>query len=61
MIAFYGVAKIAEFADSRLAVPFGAHAWKHVSAALGLFVYTQALGASGLRARKRNTRGLAST
>jgi len=44
MIAFYGVAKIAEFADSRGAtMPFGAHAWKHIFAAVGLLIYTQAV------------------
>lgn len=46
MIACYGAAKAAEFFDGRLqaAVPAGAHAWKHLLAALGLFVYTQAIG-----------------
>lgn len=43
MIAFYALAKIFELLDGRLAtqVPAGAHAWKHVLAAIGLLLYTQ--------------------
>jgi hypothetical protein len=46
MIACYGFAKAAEMFDSRLlqVVPGGAHAWKHIFAALGLLIYTQAVG-----------------
>ena len=45
MIGFYALAKLAELLDSRLqdAVPAGAHAWKHLFAATGLLLYTQAL------------------
>ena len=48
MIACYGLAKVAELFDSRLQgiIPAGAHAWKHILAALGLFLYTQALSAN---------------
>ena len=43
MIAFYALAKIAELVDSRFpTIPSGAHAWKHVLAAVGLLIYTQA-------------------
>jgi hypothetical protein len=45
MIGFYGLAKLAEMFDSTLqnTVPAGAHAWKHLFAATGLLLYTQAL------------------
>ncbi len=46
MIAFYSLAKLAEFCDARLRVPIGAHAWKHVLAAIGLFIYVRALTSS---------------
>ncbi len=43
MIAFYAIAKLAETFDSRFpSLPLGAHAWKHVFAAAGLLLYTQA-------------------
>ncbi len=46
MIACYGLAKLAEMLDgnSLATMPGGAHAWKHVFAALGLLLYTQAFG-----------------
>ena len=40
MIACYAVAKTLELFDTKLAIPAGAHAWKHVFAALGLLFYT---------------------
>lgn len=45
MIVCYALAKAAEFFDPalRTVLPGGGHAWKHLLAALGLFVYTQAL------------------
>jgi hypothetical protein len=45
MIVCYALAKAAEFFDPalRTVLPGGGHAWQHLLAALGLFVYTQAL------------------
>jgi hypothetical protein len=43
MIACYVLAKAAEMVDGRVAIPAGAHAWKHIVAAVGLLLYTQSI------------------
>lgn len=45
MIGFYGLAKLAEMLDGSAiaSLPGGAHAWKHVFAALGLWAYTRSM------------------